>query len=233
MIRVLVVDDHPLFRYGLRTSLGLVEGIDVIAEAATGRSAIALASSLRPDVVVMDLSLPGLPGVEAIRRIVADNPAVRVLVLSMLDDDESVFTALRAGARGYLLKGSDPADIARAIQVVAENEAILGPSIATRLLSLCTTALPPRGDAFPELTGREREILWLIARGEPNDAIARKLVLSSKTVRNNVSNIYRKLNVTERAQAVARVRQATAQDSSRDASRDVAPPDPGQRAAHH
>lgn len=218
-IRVLVVDDHPLFRYGLRSALASSSDIEVISEAVSGTAAVALANSLRPDVIVMDLNLPGLTGVEATRRIVEANPAIRVLVLTMLDDDDSVFAALRAGARGYLLKGADPDDIVRAIHAVAESEAIFGPAIATRLASFFATAMPPRAEAFPELTDRERDILWLIARGESNATIARRLVLSSKTVRNHVSNIYHKLKVTDRAQATARAREAGLRDTSRDEDR--------------
>lgn len=216
MKRVLIVDDHPLFRYGLRSSLESVPDIEVVGEAVNGRSAIVLARSLRPDVIVMDLNMPGLTGIEAIRRIVADNPSVSVLVLTMLDDDESVFAAMRAGARGYLLKGANPDDIVRAIHAVGENEAIFGPAVAARLLSFFSTAVSPRPEAFPELTDRECEILWLMACGEHNDSIARKLVLSSKTVRNHVSNIYRKLKVTDRAQAVARFRESNVRDRNRD-----------------
>jgi DNA-binding NarL/FixJ family response regulator len=208
VIRVLVVDDHPLFRYGLRCSLESASDIDVVGEAVNGTAAIVLANSLKPDVVVMDLNMPGLTGIEAIRRIVEDNPAVSVLVLTMLDDDESVFAAMRSGARGYLLKGTDPDDVICAIRVVGKSEAIFGPSIASRLLAFVATAAPQRSEVFPELTERECDILWLVARGESNDMIARRLVLSSKTVRNHVSNIYRKLKVTDRAEAVARVKAA-------------------------
>jgi DNA-binding NarL/FixJ family response regulator len=213
---VLIVDDHPLFRYGLRSSLECVADIEVVGEASTATAAIALANSLDPDVIVMDLSMPGLTGIDATRRIVENDPAVGVLVLTMLDDDESVFAAMRAGARGYLLKGADPEDIVRAVRVVAENEAIFGPAVAERLLAFFAKAPAPRPEAFPELTERECDILWLIARGDSNDMIARRLVLSSKTVRNHVSNIYRKLKVAGRAQAVARVRESGARDRNRD-----------------
>lgn len=216
MVRVLVVDDHPLLRFGLRSLLDSAPDIEVVGEAVSGAAAIALAHRLRPDVVVMDLSMPGLTGIEATERIVADNPAVNVLVLTMLDDDDSVIAAMRAGARGYLLKGADPDDIVRAVRAVADSEAIFGPAIATRLLSFFATAVPRRPEVFPQLTERECDILWLIARGESNDMIARRLVLSSKTVRNHVSNIYRKLNVTDRAQAIALVRRTNSRDRNRD-----------------
>ncbi len=210
------MDDHPLFRYGLRTTLDAADGIEVVGEAVNGTAAIVIANSLRPDVVVMDLNLPGLGGVEATRRIVEDNPDISVLVLTMLEDDRSVFAAMRAGARGYFLKGADPDDIVRAIRSVGDSEAIFGPAIAARLLSFFATAVRPTTEAFPELTERECHILGLIARGESNDMIARRLVLSSKTVRNHVSNIYRKLKVADRVQAVAKVRESNLRDRNRD-----------------
>jgi DNA-binding NarL/FixJ family response regulator len=217
-VRVLIADDHPLFRYGLRSTLEAASTIEVVGEAATGTAVVALANTLKPDVVVMDLNMPGISGVEATRRIVAADPAVRVLVLTMFNDDESVFTAIRAGARGYLLKGADPDDIVRAVHAVAESEAIFGPAAASRLLTFFATAIRPQPEAFPDLTDREREILWLIARGDSNTAIARRLVLSPKTVRNHVSNIYRKLNVSSREQAATRVREAGLRDWKRDES---------------
>jgi DNA-binding NarL/FixJ family response regulator len=217
-IRVLIADDHPLFRYGLRSVLETASTIEIVGEAATGTAVVALANTLKPDVVVMDLNMPGITGVEATRRIVQADSSVRVLVLTMFNDDESIHAAIRAGALGYLLKGADPDDIVRAVHVVAENEAIFSPAAASRLLTFFATAIRPQPDAFPELTDRECEVLWLIACGENNTTIARRLVLSPKTVRNHVSNIYRKLNVSSREQAAARVREAGLRDWKRDGS---------------
>jgi DNA-binding NarL/FixJ family response regulator len=217
-IRVLIADDHPLFRYGLRSALETASTIEIVGEASTGTAVVALANTLKPDVVVMDLNMPGITGIEATRRIVQADPTVRVLVLTMFNDDESIHAAIRAGALGYLLKGADPDDIVRAVHVVAESEAIFSPSVASRLMTFFATAIRPQPNAFPDLTDRECEILWLIARGESNTTIARRLVLSSKTVRNHVSNIYRKLNVSSREQAAARVREAGLRDWKRDGS---------------
>lgn len=206
-----------MFRYGLRALLESVPDFEVVGEAANGTTAVALVSSLQPDVVVMDLNMPGLTGIDVTRRIVENNPEIRVLVLTMLEDDDSVFAAMRAGARGYVLKSAAPDDILRAIRVVGESEAIFGPAIAARLLTLiATTVPPPQPEAFPELTERECGILWLIAQGATNDQIARRLVLSPKTVRNHVSNIYRKLKVNNRQQAVAKVKEVNLRDRNRD-----------------
>ena len=207
-LRVLVVDDHPLFRYGLSAALAAAPDTAVVGEASGGGMAVSMAATLRPDVVVMDLNMPDLGGVEATRRIVAQAPGVRVLVLTMFDDDESVFAAMRAGALGYLLKASRPTQIVRAVRSVGEGEAIFSPAIAVRLLAYFATAPRERVEAFPELTARERDVLRLMAAGRGNTAIARSLVLSPKTVRNHVSNILRKLHVADRAQAVSRAKQA-------------------------
>ncbi|ONI89130.1 DNA-binding response regulator [Saccharothrix sp. ALI-22-I] len=207
-LRALVVDDHPLFRYGLAAALAAAPDLEVVGEASGGGMAVSMAASLRPDVVVMDLNMPDLGGVEATRRIVAHNPAVRVLVLTMFDDDDSVFAAMRAGALGYLLKAARPQQIVRAVRSVGEGEAIFSPAIAVRLLAFFGNAPRERVEAFPELTSRERDVLRLMADGRGNTAIARSLVLSPKTVRNHVSNILRKLHVADRAQAVSRAKQA-------------------------
>lgn len=209
MIRVLLVDDHPVFRHGLRSLLAVEPGVDVVAECADGDAAVTLVAELGPDVVVMDLHMPGLDGVEATRRISATHPATGVLVLTMFEDDDSVFAAMRAGARGYLVKGADSPDVLRAIQGVASGEAIFGPSVALRILGYLTRPLSTRDErVFPELTQREREILELVASGTGNAAIANRLSLSPKTVRNNVSSIFAKLQVADRAEAIVRARRA-------------------------
>ncbi|QFZ22268.1 response regulator [Saccharothrix syringae] len=213
-LRALVVDDHPLFRYGLAATLGDAADLEVVGEASGGAMAVSMAAALRPDVVVMDLNMPDLGGVEATRRIVAHDPEARVLVLTMFDDDESVFAAMRAGALGYLLKASRPQQIVRAVRAVGEGEAIFSPAIAVRLLAYFGSGPPEPVAAFPELTGREREVLRLMAAGRGNATIAGELVLSPKTVRNHVSNILRKLHVADRAQAVSRAKRAGLGDGS-------------------
>jgi DNA-binding NarL/FixJ family response regulator len=208
-IRVVIADDHPIFRDGLRGTFNSVAHTEVVAEAATGEEAVEAAAAHQPDVVVMDLHMPGLNGIEATRRIVHHSPHVGVLVLTMFEDDASVFAAMRAGARGYLLKGADKAEILRALQAVASGEAIFGPAVARRVIEYFSAPQVPGPPlAFPELTEREREVLDLIAQGHNNEAIARQLVLSQKTVRNHVSNIFAKLQVADRAQAIVRARKA-------------------------
>lgn len=208
-LRILLVDDHPLVRNGLRALLSSVPDLAVVGEAANGQEAITQALELQPDIILMDLNMPELNGVEATRQIVQASPRTGILVLSMLEDDASVFAAMRAGARGYLLKGADQAEVLRAIGVVAHGEAIFSPSIARRLMQYFANMQPilPQA-AFPDLTEREREILGLIALGKSNAEIAEGLVLSPKTVSNHVSNIFSKLQVVDRAQAVLRARQA-------------------------
>ena len=208
-LRVLIADDHPVFLSGLRTLISSLEGAEVVAEAATGVEAVDKAAALQPDVVVMDLRMPELNGIDATRRIVATSPHIAVLVLTMFEDDDSVFAAMRAGARGYLLKGASPAEIARAVQAVGSSGAIFGPSIAERVLRYFSATQPAHtSEAFPSRTDREREVLELIAQGHNNPQIARRLVLSPKTVRNHVWNIFAKLQVTDRAQAIVRAREA-------------------------
>ena len=209
LIRVLIADDHPHFRDGLRALLVSAPDLEVVGEAGDGEQAISLAAKLQPDVILMDLNMPGVGGIEATRRILRTSPHIAVLVISMFEDDDSVFTALQAGARGYLLKGALKAEILRSIRAVASGEAIFGPSIAKRLIQYFATPRPSAPpDAFPELTDREHEILALIARHDTNPEIAKRLYLSPKTVRNHVSNIFTKLQVSDRAQAIIRAREA-------------------------
>jgi DNA-binding NarL/FixJ family response regulator len=208
-LRVIIADDHTAFRDGLRALLRTVDGLTVVAQASSGEETVTRARDLQPDVILMDLNMPGLDGIEATRRIVAASPHIAVLVLTMYEDDDSIFAALRAGARGYLLKGADRAEIVRAVRSVASGEAIFGPAIARRLVGYFSMPRPDAaGQAFPELTEREREILELIARGLSNTAISERLVLSPKTVRNHVSNIFSKLQVAGRAEAIVRAREA-------------------------
>jgi DNA-binding NarL/FixJ family response regulator len=204
-ISVLIADDHPVFRQGLRALLDGVPDIELIGEAADGDEAVTAALELKPDVVLMDVRMPGLNGIDATRRIVAADSGIGILVLTMFEDDDSVFAAMRAGARGYLLKGSEQEEVMRAIRSIASGEAIFGPAIARRLIGYFSSAST---EAFPELTAREREVLELIAQGRNNQAIADELVLSLKTVRNHVSNVFTKLQVTDRAGAIVKAREA-------------------------
>ncbi len=208
-VRIVVADDHPLYRRGLAAVLSAQEGWAVVAEEVDGVGAVTAAHARQPDVVVMDLRMPGLDGIEATRRIVSTSPHVAVLVLTMYDDDASVFAAMRAGARGYLLKGADHTEIVRAVGAVADGEAIFGASVAARILEFFA-APRPRGTevVFPQLTAREHEVLDLIAAGRSNAELAGILVLSPKTVRNHVSNIFSKLQVADRAQVIVLAREA-------------------------
>jgi DNA-binding NarL/FixJ family response regulator len=208
-LRILIAEDSAPFRQGLRGLLQSVDALEVVGEATSGQEAIQLASRLQPDIVLMDLQMPGLNGIEATRQIVYTSPHISILMLTMFEDDESVFAALRAGARGYLLKGALKAEIVRAIQGVASGEAIFGPTIARRLMQYFSAPRPTAPpQAFPELTEREREILDLIAQHHTNVEIAERLSLAPKTVRNHVSNIFTKLQVIDRAQAIIRAREA-------------------------
>ena len=208
-IRILIADDHTLFREGLRSLLASVADAEAVGEAATGQEAIDQAMALQPDVVLMDIQMPGINGIEATRRIVGTSPHIGVIVVTMFEDDDSVFAAMRAGARGYVLKGADQEEMLRTIRSVARGEALFGPAIARRLMGYFSAPRPvAEPQLFPELTEREREVLGLIAQGCNNEEIARRLVLSQKTVRNHVSNIFSKLQVADRAQAIVRAREA-------------------------
>ena len=208
-VRVLIADDHPLFREGMRGRLDRVADVAVVGEAASGDEAVELARELAPDVILMDIKMPGLNGIEATREILRASPHVGVLVLTMFEDDDSVFAAMRAGAKGYLLKDSGGEGVVHAIRAVASGEAVFGPGVAERIIgffSVSRSAVSQR--AFPELTEREEEVLSLVAQGKSNQEISRQLFVSLKTVRNHVSNILVKLQVADRAQAVIRARDA-------------------------
>ncbi|MGK5685192.1 response regulator transcription factor [Actinoplanes sp. URMC 104] len=209
-VRVVIADDHPVFRCGLRAALSGTPEVVVTGEVADGAAAVAAAREGAADVVLMDLHMPGLNGVDATREIARGVPGTAVLVLTMLDDDESLFTAMRAGARGYLVKGGEQEEIVRAVVAVAAGEAVFGAGIAARALGYFAAA-PVGGRAarpFPELTDRELEVLRLVADGLTTAAIARRLHLSEKTVRNHTSNVVTKLRVEDRAQAIVRARRA-------------------------
>ncbi|WP_285773128.1 response regulator transcription factor [Microtetraspora sp. NBRC 13810] len=205
-LRVLLVDDHPLLRHGLRALLEHVGGIEVVGEAGDGEEAVRLGLDLAPDVVLMDLVMPGTSGIEATRRLIDRQPDLGVLVLTMSEDDASVFAALRAGARGYVLKGTDGTSLLAAVWSVARGEAVYGPAVARRIRRFLTSG--PDSGPFPELTAREREILDLLASGRSNPEIARGLFISQKTVKNHLTSIFAKLQVADRAQAVVRARRA-------------------------
>jgi DNA-binding NarL/FixJ family response regulator len=207
-IRVLIADDHTLFREGLVALMDSIEDIEVVATVKDGMQAIEKAGALQPDVILMDIQMPEVNGIEATRKIIQTSPHIGVIVVTMFEDDDSVFAAMRAGARGYILKGADQNDMLRAIRAVARGEALFGPTIATRLMNFFNTPVQAAPQAFPELTAREVEILELIAQGMSNPEIARKLTISMKTVRNHVSNIFNKLQVTDRVQAAIRAREA-------------------------
>lgn len=211
-MKVLIVDDHGLFREGLVAILNTLPDVQVIGSAANGAEAVELSARLEPDVVLMDLHMPTMNGVDATRAITSTQPNVAVLVLTMLEDDDSVFSALDAGAHGYLLKESSRDALARALEATRYGQAVLDATVASRVLrggeGRLRDPATPDPHAFPFLTDREREILDLVARGLTNPAIAARLHVSDKTVRNHVSNLFNKLHVTDRAAAVARARDA-------------------------
>lgn len=206
-MKVLLVDDHPLYREGLATALLSAPGVEVVGEAADGQEAVDSVLALEPDIVLMDVRMPGMNGIDATRLVLQARPTTAVLVLTMLEGDDSVFAAMRAGARGYLLKGADRSEILRALDAVGRGEVVFSPAVAQRVLTWFSSG-PPSGAAFPTLTEREVEVLDLVARGLTNAEIARRLVVSDKTVRNHVSNVFSKLHVSDRAAAVARARDA-------------------------
>jgi DNA-binding NarL/FixJ family response regulator len=208
-LRVMVVDDHDNFRKGLEAMLAAADSLEVVGTAADGRTAVEFALELQPDVILMDLHMPRLNGVEATARIVQSSPHIGVLVLTMMEEEDSVFAAVRAGARGYLLKGARRSEIVRSIEAVGAGDVIFGPGIADRMMTYFRgVRTKPTADAFPQLTERERVILGRIAAGLENAEIARELGLSVKTVRNHTSNIFAKLQVAHRAQAIILAREA-------------------------
>lgn len=208
-IRILIADDHAFYREGVRAMLREVPGVEVVGEAASGEGAIALALALQPDVILMDIKMPAVNGIDATRRILHASPHIAILIVTMFEDDDSVFAAMRAGARGYLLKDADQDELVHAIHSVGRGAAIFSPAIAERMIRYFSLPRPTVAElAFPDLTDREREILQLIAAGHSNAAIAARLVLSVKTVQNHVSNIFSKLQVADRAQAIVRARDA-------------------------
>lgn len=209
LIRVMLVDDHDDFRRGLAAMLAASGTCEVVGEAVDGRTAVRHAVDLQPDVILMDLHMPELNGIEATAQIARSSPHIGIVVLTMMEDDESVFAAVRSGARGYLLKGSRRQEIVRAIEAVGGGEVIFGPGIADRVMSyFASMRTRPTAEAFPELTERERAVLGRIAEGKENAEIARELDLSVKTVRNHASNIFAKLQVAHRAQAIVLAREA-------------------------
>jgi DNA-binding NarL/FixJ family response regulator len=207
-ISVLLVDDHPLVREGLHAVLSATDDITVAGEASDGRTAVELSAGLRPDVVIMDLQLPELHGIDATREIVAERPGTAVLVLTMFEDDDMVFSAMSAGAAGYLLKGADGTDIITAVRAAAAGQAVFGAALAQRLRAWFAPGPQPQAAPFPQLTQREREILDSVAAGLTNAQIGQQMFLSAKTVANNVSNILAKMQLAERAQAIVAARDA-------------------------
>lgn len=208
-IRVLIADDHVLFRQGIRALLDSVPDVTLVGEAGTGDEALALFHELLPDVVLMDIKMPGPNGIEATRRLLASDPEVVVIVLTMFADDDSIVAAMRAGARGYILKGDDETEMLRVIRAAAGGAVLFGPAVAKRLLAFFAGSSGQNDPStFPTLTGREQDVLRLLARGQSNDEIARKLFVSTKTVRNHITSIFSKLQVTDRAHAIVRAREA-------------------------
>ena len=208
-IRVLIADDHAVYRWGLRTLLDSEPDTEVVGEASTGKEVVERAAEIRPDAILMDIQMPGINGIEATRRIIEANQQIGVVILTMYEDDDSVFSAMRAGARGYVLKGAHPSQILKVLRAVASGGAYFGPEIARRLMNFFSAPKPASPvEAFPELTSREVEILDLIAQGHTNPKIAARLYVSPNTVRNHISHIFEKLQVADRAHAIVRAREA-------------------------
>ena len=212
-IRLLVADDHALFREGLQALFSATPGIELVGEAAGGEEVVTLVEKMQPDIVLMDINMPGVNGIEATRRILRANPTIGVIMVTMLEDDASLFSAMRAGARGYVLKGANHKELLQTVRAVASGQALFGAPIATRIMSFfrdvavdLESALPR--EAFPELTPRELEVLGLIAQGANNSQIAEELVISDKTVRNHITSVFSKLQVADRAQAIIKAREA-------------------------
>jgi DNA-binding NarL/FixJ family response regulator len=215
-IKLIIADDHKLFREGLKALLSITDDIEIIGEAGDGETTLEKCKQLQPDIILMDINMPGINGIQVTQSLVEQFPRTGIIMLTMLEDDASIFAAMRAGARGYLLKGADPSEVLSVIRAVAEGQALFGPAIAARLMNyfkeLNSKPYPTHMDTpFPELTERELEVLRLISRGHNNQEIAQKLVLSPKTIRNHITNIFSKLQVADRAQAIVRARQAGVQ----------------------
>ena len=211
-IKLMIADDHRLFREGLKALLTVTDDIEIIAEAEDGNGALKKCMELRPEIILMDINMPEINGIHATQQILEKFPQIGVIMLTMLEDDASVFNAMRAGARGYLLKGADPQEVLSVIRAVAEGQALFGPAIAIRLMNFFKElSLKPVSTqnkaAFPELTERELEVLRLISQGLNNMEITQKLVLSPKTVRNHITSIFSKLQVADRAQAIVKARE--------------------------
>jgi DNA-binding NarL/FixJ family response regulator len=206
IIRVLIADDHTIFRKGVRALLNSLPNMEVVGEAEDGESVIQMANELQPDVILMDIQMPNMNGVEATRQIVNDNPDIGIIMLTMFDDDNSTFSAMRAGAKGYILKGASQAEMIRSIEGVANGQAVFGAGVAMQMVNFFANT--KASDPFPELTEREHEVLKLIADGHSNSEIAEALVISPKTLRNHISNIFSKLQVSDRMQAIKRARDA-------------------------
>jgi DNA-binding NarL/FixJ family response regulator len=206
-IRVVIADDHPVFRFGMRALLDAEPDIEVLDEATTGEQAVEMAVSLKPDLVLMDINMPGIHGIEATRQVLEHDPSIGVLIVTMIEDD-TVLAALRAGARGYLLKGAEGEETLNAIRTVASGGSVFSPKVADRVLGFMVGTTAASHRPFPDLTEREFEILEMMARGLTNTAIANRLVISEKTVRNYVSNIFKKIQVTSRGEAIALAHQA-------------------------
>lgn len=212
-IRLLIVDDHDLFRDGLKSLFSTIEDIDIVGESISGEKAVLLANMLKPDVILMDINMPGTNGVEATRKILKINRFIGIVMVTMLEDDASLFSAMQAGARGYILKGAQSKELLQTIRLVADGQAVFGPPVASKILGIFnnmeqkTNSESPK-EKFPTLTQRELELLELIAAGINNSNIAKRLVISEKTVRNHITSIFSKLHVTDRATAIIQARNA-------------------------